>query len=291
MNISKNHHHESGLVAVKSRQQIGWWQQWRKMIRSVRDYRFFIRQLIRINILTEFKRSFLGLTWLVLVPLLSVIIWILLNGAGIIDPGEMSIPYPAYVLLSTSIWGFFAEIYRSTSNIMTSSGRMLLMTPFPQEVLIVEKVLVHFIRFSIPFILNLIVLLYFGVRFSWIALWFPLTLIPLLLAGVGLGIIVAMLRIVAVDVSNLIDEGVRLLMFLTPIVYAPKLKLGWLSEIIELNPMTYLIGFSRNVLTDGSFYEPQIYALCVLGVLLFFALAVRIFLATGPRILERLINT
>ncbi|PHI20314.1 hypothetical protein CEQ90_09005 [Lewinellaceae bacterium SD302] len=257
--------------------------------RRLGEYRFLIRQLVRINFNTEFKRSFIGLSWLLILPLLSVAIWILLNGAGIVDPGATAVPYPAYVLLSTSIWGFFADIYKNSSNLVTNYGRMLIMTPFPYGVLLAEQVVVHLIRFSIPFGLNLIVLLFFGVEFTWWALLFPLSLIPLLLLGLAIGLIVALLRIVAVDLSKLADEGIRLLMFLTPIVYTPKIELGWLSELVKINPLTYLVSFSRDLLTEGTFYAPVTY-LAVSGFsLVFFALAVRIYAKSQPRILERLI--
>ncbi len=257
--------------------------------RRLGEYRFLIRQLVKINFNTEFKRSFIGLSWLLILPLLSVAIWILLNGAGIVDPGATSVPYPAYVLLSTSIWGFFADIYKNSSNLVTNYGRMLIMTPFPYGVLLAEQVIVHLIRFSIPFALNLVVLLFFGVKFTWWALLFPLSLIPLLLLGLAIGLIVALLRIVAVDLSKLADEGMRLLMFLTPIVYTPKIKLGWLSELVRINPLTYLVSFSRDLLTEGTFYAPVKYLLVSGFALLFFSLAVRIYAKSQPRILERLI--
>ena len=168
---------------------------------------------------------------------------------------------------------------------------MMIMTAFPHEVIIVEKVAVHFIRFSIPFLLNIGVLLFFGIKFTWAAFLFPLTLIPLLFMGAAIGLIVALLRIVAIDLSNLADEGIRLLMFLTPVVYAPKLKLGWLSVIIDYNPMTYLLGFSRDVLTKGTFFEPQNYLICVLISSIFLLISIKIFRATEIRVLERLINT
>ncbi|MEO1516249.1 MAG: ABC transporter permease [Bacteroidota bacterium] len=280
----------SSLPELYPRQPGSWWASWRLIIHNLRTHRFLILQLVRVNILTQFKRSFIGLSWLFIIPIFSVIIWILLNGAGVVEPGDTGIPYPAYVLLSTSIWGFFSEIYKSTSTLISNNGKMLIMTHFPHEVLIAERIIVHLIRFSIPFAINLLVLLYFGVSFSWIALLFPLTLLPLLLIGTTLGLISSLLRVVAVDISNLMDEGIRLLMFLTPIVYAPKIQIGWLSEIVRYNPMTYLIGFSRDVLTQGIFFEWENYAICSLGVLLLFFLSVRIFRAAEPRILERLIN-
>ncbi len=268
----------------------GGWQRLRAAGQELYDYRFFVRRLIEISLTTDYKRSFIGLTWLVILPLVSVVIWILLNGAGVISPGKTAIPYPAYVLLSTSIWGFFAEFYRSTSRVFITYGRMMSMVDFPRGTVLLEVLAVHLIRFAIPFSLNVIVLLLFGVRFTWWALLFPLTLVPLLLAGAAVGLLVALLRIVAVDISNLADEGIRLLMFLTPVIYAPRINLGALSFIIELNPMTYLISFSRDLLTKGTFYEPTYYLLTLGGTLLLFVGSARLYRRAQPRIIERLIN-
>ncbi len=273
-----------------SKNRESFFSHWANTFRNIKSYRFFINQLIKINIQTEFKKSFIGLAWLFIVPILAVVMWVLLNGAGVVDPGDTGIPYPAYVLLSTSIWGFFAEIYKTTSNILKANGRVLLMNKFPYEVLIAEKIIVHFIRFSIPFFVNILVLIFFDVSFTWLALLFPLTLIPLLFMGAAIGLLVALLRIVAIDISNLVDEFIRILMFMTPIVYAPKLSMGWLSEIVRLNPLTYLIGFSRDVLTKGTFYEIEIYFIVAAVALLFFLFSLSIFKIASPKVIERLIN-
>ena len=54
--------------------------------------------------------------------------------------------------------------------------------------------------------------------------------------------------------------------------------------------MTYLVGFCRDVLTQGTFYEARNYLICSLVALVFFLFVMRIFKASESRILERLIN-
>ncbi|MFT4536751.1 MAG: lipopolysaccharide transport system permease protein [Saprospiraceae bacterium] len=256
---------------------------------NIREYSFLVNQLIRIDILTGYKKSYIGILWMVIYPIISVIIWVIMNSAGIIQPGESSIPYPAYVLLSTSIWGFFIGIYQTTSKIILSGGRMMIMNKFPQEVFMVNKIFVHLILFVIPFIVNIAVLLIYGVRLSWMSLLFPITLLPLLLAGLSIGLVVAVLRVVAVDLVAVIDEGLKVLMFLTPIVYTPKLNISVLATFIEWNPLTYLVGFSRDILISGTFYEPQSYLICSIGAFVAFIIGFIFFQTVGPKVLERLI--
>lgn len=262
-----------------------------RVVGNIHKFQFFLGQLVRMNILGLYKNSFIGLFWLFIIPIVSIFIWLILNNGGIIEPGDTDIPYPAYVLLSTSIWAFFYDGYRNSSTIINRGASILIMNQIPGELLIAETIIVHVIKFSIPLGINLIALLFFGVKFSLVALLFPLALIPLLLAGISIGLLVAIFRVIATDLSNIADEGMKLLMFLTPVVYSPKINIGWLSEIIAYNPLTYLIGFPRNLLTTGKFYEPQLFLLCSAAVCLLFLFMLRFYLLMSPRVLERLVKT
>jgi len=262
----------------------------RQFIGKIKSWWYLVKQLTQVEIIGMYKKSFLGMAWMFILPILAVIIWVVLNGAGVVNPGETDIPYPAYVLLSTSIWGFFLEAYKSTSNLLTKNGRMLIMSEVPLEPLLMQKVVVHLINFIIPFAVNLIVLLAFGVRFSAMALLFPVSLIPLLLLGMAIGMVVAIFRVIMVDVANLVDEGMKLLMFLTPIVYTPKITASWLGVIVDYNPLTYLIGFSRDLLTSGTLFSPVEYLVFSGVSLVLVVLSFRFLVKSSTMVLERLIN-
>ncbi|RMF01362.1 MAG: hypothetical protein D6772_04905 [Bacteroidetes bacterium] len=258
--------------------------------RPPKAYRFFTWQLIRVALTAEYKKSFVGLLWLLILPLISVVIWTLLNGAGVINPGPIGVPYPAYVLLSTSIWGFFADIYSTTSQVLTNHSRILLTAHFPLRTLITERIVVHLIRFSIPLILNLLVLVYFGVDFGWKAWYFPFAIVPLMLLGAGLGLLVSLFRVLILDVAQLADQSIKLLMYLSPVVYSPRLEAGWLADVIYYNPLTYLLGYPRDLLTLNRWFEPTNFAIVTVGTLLFFAWSVRVFQRHTRKAMERLIN-
>lgn len=255
----------------------------------VRDWRFLIWQLVRTSLLAQYKKSFIGMAWMFILPLLAVAVWIVLKGAGIVNPGNTEeVPYPVYVLLSTSIWAFFLDIYRNASLAIVGNGRLLVMKDFPGEVLLAQKVLEHLIQFLIPLVINIAVLLAFGIRFEWLALLFPLSLIPLLLLGLSIGMVIAVFRVVAVDFATIIDEGMKLLMFLTPVVYTTRVEVAWLQTILHWNPLTYLIGFSRDLLTRGVFFEAEKYLLCSAISIGLFLVALLFYRATAKRALERL---
>lgn len=247
-----------------------------------------ISQLVRADMLTDYKKSFLGLSWMFILPLISVFLWIGLNSAGIIQPGNTGIAYPAYVLVSTSIWNFFHEMYKSSSNVLVSNARILLLKDFPVFILVTKQIIVNTLRFSIILAVNIIVLYFFGVKFTWVSLLFPLSLLPMVLLAVGIGLTVAIFRVILIDLSTLVDEFMKLLMFLTPVIYAPRINWDILQNIVNWNPMTYLLGTSRDLLANGKLDQINSYYLCALISVVFFILGFLFFKMAYKRVLERL---
>lgn len=251
---------------------------------------YLVKQLVRVSLTIEFKKSFIGLFWLFLSPILAVIIWVFLHGAGVISPGETAIPYPAYVLLSTSIWSLFIEQYRQVSLLLTTSNQMLLTVAVPVEALILQRVIVQLIHFVIPLTINIIVLILFGVKLHWASFLFPLALIPLFVLGLSLGLVTAIFRVVLVDLAQLIDRGLGFLMYLTPVIYSPDIPVSWLQGLVKFNPLSYLVGVPRDLLTRGTCSDLSSFAIASCFSFLLFILAYTLFSKTQQKTLERFIN-
>lgn len=85
----------------------------------------------------------------------------------------------------------------------------------------------------------------------WSALLFPLILLPLLIATLGFSWLLAALGVYLRDVGQVIVVLTTVLLFLSPVLYPvaalPEAYQPWL----KLNPLTYIIEESRNVLLFG----------------------------------------
>lgn len=258
------------------------------MLYAWREYRFLLYKLTVTSLTIQFKKSFLGATWLFIQPIITVFAWVLLHSAGLFNPGTTGVPYPAYVLLSTTIWSLFVGLYQHTSHILVGNAQVLLQHQFPREVYILEKMAVAFFNFAIPFMFSLIVLLLYGISFSWTAILFPLALIPLVLFGTAIGILFALLKAVTSDLNNFFDKAIVLVMYITPVVYANDPGSTLLQTIIRWNPLTYLLSFPRDLLTLGTFTAPVEFLGVSIGSALLFLLALRYFGVAHPKVMERL---
>lgn len=74
-----------------------------------------------------YKKFFLGMVWMFILFIFVVIIWVIFNGVGVVNLGEIDILYFVYVLFSIFIWGFFLEVYKLISIILIKNGCMLIM--------------------------------------------------------------------------------------------------------------------------------------------------------------------
>ena len=224
------------------------WRVWKTIFINISNYLELLKQLVYINLTQQFKKTILGNSWIIVEPLFVIFVWILLHSTGIFKPGDTSIPYPAYVLLSMSIWDFFIGFYKKLSNSVTASSSMLLDAYFPIEIKIVEKIIITIINFFIPLVFNIIILIVVGVSFNLETLLFIPALIPLALFGISLGLFFSLIEVVLNDLYLLFTQSLRLIMYLTPLVYSPKVDSPILQTIIKYNPLNYLISIPRDLL-------------------------------------------
>lgn len=254
------------------------------------SHRLLFRQLVKAAVTLQFRKSFIGMAWLFLSPLFGVVSWLFLNAAGVLDPGALTVPYPVYLLIGMAVWSLFVAIYNRCGNVLNNNAKLLLSADLPLSLFIAKEVVVYLIDFGIILFFNIVVVLLFGVKLSWAALLFPILLIPLIILGMAIGLLIALCKVVAVDVARLMDQVVKFLMFLTPIVYSDKIKITWLKGIIPYNPLTYLVGVPRDILLEGKLQLGSAFWLSTLFSAVFLFFSYRLFASVARKTLERIIN-
>lgn len=272
------------------RLKIGFFETWLIMFRNIVKSKELIWQLFRRDFLMAYKKSFFGLTWVFISPIIGIVSWVFLNAAGVLQPGDTSIPFPAYVLLGSSIWGLFMGFYSSAAGTLNAGGGFINQVKYPHEALLVKQTAQHLANFLITFFVNIIVLLLFGVVPSVGILLFPLAAIPLFFLGAGLGLIVSVISVVASDLTNLINIGLGFVFYAIPIVYQiDKINDPVLQVVVQLNPLSYLVTGARDLIVDGVIHYPDRYLVVAAASFIFFMLSWRLFFVSEDKVIERMI--
>jgi lipopolysaccharide transport system permease protein len=103
---------------------------------------------------------------------------------------------------------------------------------------------------------------------SWNLLLIPLLIIPIALMAMGFGLLVAALTVKFRDLKFMVNFGVDLLKFVSPIIFPLSMVDGTMQTLILLNPMSAIIETFR-VLCFGQGEFEWIYLLSSLGITIF----------------------
>ena len=198
-----------------------------------------------------YKKSFIGMGWLLISPIMGIVSWLFMNAAGVLEPGELDIPYPAYVLISSSIFGLFMNFFTGASNTINVAKGFILQVNFPHDAMLIKQSLQQLANFVISFGVAIIILISFGIFPDWRIVFLPLFILPIFFIASSLGIIVSVITVVTPDLQKGISFLMSLLIYVTPIIYAPKVSNPMIQKIIDYNPLTYVIGGARDFVLFG----------------------------------------
>jgi lipopolysaccharide transport system permease protein len=271
------------------RHEMGLIQTWVVMARNIYGARELIWQLFKRDLLAGYKKSFIGLTWMFLAPLTGIVSWVFLQRTGLLQPGDVGIPYPAYVLIGTSMWGLFMGFYGSAASTLSAGGGLLMQVNYPHEALLFKQLANQLANYTIGFAMNIIVLLCFKVVPSWGLLLFPVVALPLFFLGAAIGLIVSMVSVVAYDLTRFVEIGMSILMYSTPIIYGTQIDSPVIQAMNRWNPLTYLVCSCRDMIIYGRLYHPSAYFISAGLALLAFLISWRLFYVSEDKIIERMV--
>lgn len=271
------------------RLRVGFFKVWAVMFKNIIVSRELIFQLFKRDFLMAYKKSFIGMGWIFILPIIGIISWVFMNYTGVLKPGDVGIPYPAYVLLSTTIWGLFMGFYSSAAGTLTAGTGFIDQVKFPHEALLFKQTAQQLANFLITFVVTLIVLLIFGVYPNWKIIFFPILIIPLFLLGSGIGLVISVISVVAADLQKGFDFLLGLFLYITPVIYSPNVQNPFLQKVLKWNPLTYLVGGVRDIIVYGRLehIDRFVYATCF--ALLVFLLSWRLFFISEDKVIEKML--
>lgn len=238
-------------------------------IKEVWQYRDLITLFTRRAFVLTYKQTILGPAWIFLNPLISSIIYAFVFG-GIAGIGTGGVPQILFYLCSNSIWIFFSTNVTKNAQTFTANANVFGKVYFPRLTVPISNVFASIIQFGVQMLLVCAFLVYYiiseQVYPNWGAwLLIPFILLHLGLLGLGCGIIISSLTTKYRDLAILVNFGVQLWMYATPIVYPiSQLGDGWMKKVIMLNPVTAPVELFRYAVLGQGVIMPQYLALSVI---------------------------
>ncbi|MEO0835338.1 MAG: ABC transporter permease [Cyanobacteria bacterium J06642_3] len=228
-------------------------------------------QLMLRDIKAQYRQSFLGIAWAFMPPIVMALGLTWAGESEVIAISATDLPYPAYVMFSTSLWQTFVEALQGPVQAIGKAKAMLSRVNFPREAIILAKLGEVLFNFGIKLILIIGLFIWFRIPVGWSVILAPVALIHLILLGTWLGMMLAPLSMLYQDINKALTMITGFWLFITPVIY-PLPETGSFKTLVRLNPVTPLLITTRELATTGILTQVTgfwlVSAIAILGLLL-----------------------
>lgn len=227
-------------------------------LRELIAYKDLIYMYVKRDIVTMYKQTILGPLWFVIQPILTTVMFMFVFGnlAGISTDG---IPGPLFYFAGIILWNYFADCLNKTSGTFTTNQNVFGKVYFPRLVVPISVTISNLVKFFIQFAIFIIIYIVYsfkgvGIAPNWYALLFPLLVVMSAGLALGFGIIFSSMTTKYRDLTFLLQFGVQLWMYATPVIYPLSTMPADKQWIFQLNPMTSIIEtFKYGAIGNGVF--------------------------------------
>jgi lipopolysaccharide transport system permease protein len=216
-----------------------------------------LRQILWATSLIELQKryagSLLGPIWALAYPLLflSVYLFVWLVVFPMRFPGLTNVQYVAFVFGGLVPYLFLVETLATTSIALKQNIHLVKNVVMPVELISTRAVIVAGIGHVVGLTLLVALSIWSGSAGPSLLL-LPVVVALQVLCLIGIGWILAPIGLLVPDVTYVIALLAMLLMFVSPIAYAPEMVPGAYRIVIGANPVTYMAAAYRGVAIESA---------------------------------------
>lgn len=211
-------------------------------------YKGLILQLARNKIELKYRKSYLGMLWSLLNPLLNMIVLTVVFSSMF---KKNIANYPIYLMCGRLIFEFNSEATKNALNSVVDNAALIKKIYVPKYVFPVSNCIASLVNMLFSFIALLIVMAFTRLELKWTMLFFWLPMIYVFLFSLGLGLILSVVNVFFRDVKHLYGVFVTLWMYLSAIFYPVESLSPELQSFMRFNPMYHYIKMFRGMFLDG----------------------------------------
>ncbi len=214
-------------------------------LKDIWKYRDLLILFVRRDFIAKYKQTILGPAWFFIKPLLqTAMLTVVFSNIANLPTDE--IPPMLFYLAGITAWNYFAQCLRSTSTTFTANAHLFGKVYFPRAVTPISVIISNLIQFGIGLFLFLIFYGYYALSDYPVMPNKTLFLLPILIIlmgfmGLGLGMLISAMTTKYRDLQHLVDFGVQLLMYATPVILPLSAVPDKYKFVMLINPMTGII--------------------------------------------------
>ncbi len=242
-------------------------------------YRDLLFLLVKRDLVAVYKQTILGPLWFFIQPLLTTITFTIIFG-NIAKISTDGVPQMVFYMSGLLLWTYFADVVLKTSEAFITNQSLFSKVYFPRIIVPMSMALSSLIKLGIQIVMFIAFYLYFfftgEIKPNASLLLFPFYIAMTALLALSFGMIISSLTVKYRDLRFLIQFGIELMKYASPIIFPLSMtEPGTIQRWALLaNPMSSIIeSFKYGCFTKGVFdWNYLAYSFVFLIVFLFLAI-------------------
>lgn len=206
---------------------------------------FILRQLVTRDFKLKYRRSFLGVAWSVLNPLLMMVIMAAVFSTMMRFSSEGIPSYPLYIILGNVTFQLMSDSTSQGMGSIIGAASLLKKVRIRRWVFPLEKVLFALLNFAFSLIAVLVVMFVVGIYPTWTVVVLPLFLLYLGTFCAGLSLMLSAVSVFFRDVMHLWSVVLTAWTYATPLFYPIEILPDWMVGLEQFNPMFHFVNYIR----------------------------------------------
>ena len=220
------------------------------------------------DIKVRYKQTVIGITWSIIRPLLTMLVFTIVFGKLAKLPTDGNVPYAIMVFAGLLPWQFFSNALTESSNSLIGNANLISKVYFPRLIIPASSIITSFVDFLISFVVMIILMIYYQFFPSWQIFILPVFIVIVFLASFGAGLWLTTMNVKFRDFRYIVPFIVQLGLYISPVGFNSSVVPEKWRLIYSLNPMVGVIdGFRWCILGgESNIYKPGF--LLSLGVII-----------------------
>ena len=234
------------------------------------------RILVYRDLQIRYAGTWLGYFWTLLDPLaMSAIYWFVFSYiVGAKSIGEQ--PYILFLLTGILSWTWFNGAVTDSARSLVVESKMVRSIAIPRYLWIIKSIGAKGAEFILALPILIVISIVAKAEVTMNLFLIPLALVVQFMLLSGIGLILAPLTVLARDTTNILRILLRMMFYLTPIIYGVTDIPERFQTLAYLNPMTGIISMYRaGFWNDANIVTPIVFSVIIssivfiLGILFF----------------------
>jgi len=221
---------------------------------QILSYKDLVRNLVSRDFKTRYKRSYLGILWSLLNPLLIILVYTL--AFDYIMKIQVK-DFPLFFMCGFLPWSYFSSSLSVSLGSLSDTGYLIKAVYFPREILPLSMVLSCLLHFLITFLFVFPILMIYGYFPKAAVLSLPVVILLQSLFIFGVCLFLSSVHVFFRDIRYILDVILTVWFWLTPVVYPISLIPEQFRFIYKLNPMALFVEAYREILLNGGLPIPK----------------------------------